>query len=161
MDNKRPFRDLSHREIELLRMQGCFAEDWGRIEVVEGFDPASVRNSHFSGSVRLGRFSGSVRLAGGFEKPSGIYDAVISNCTIGDDTRISNIGVHIANYDIAERVCIENVATMQTNPGATFGNGVEISVLNEAGGREILLFDRLSAQFAYLMCLHRYRPKLI
>lgn len=161
MNDKGPFRLLSTREIELLRMQGCFAEDWGRIEVADGFDPACVRNSHFSGSVRLGRFAGRVRLPGGFEKPSGVYNAVVSNCTIGDDTRISNIGVHIANYDIAERVCIENIATMQTNPGATFGNGVEISVLNEAGGREILLFDRLSAQFAYLMCLHRYRPKLI
>lgn len=161
MNDNETFRTLTTREIELLRMQGCFAEDWATIEVADGFDPACVRNSHFSGVVRLGRFAGTVRLPNGFEKPSGIYDAVISNCTVGDDTRISNIGVHIANYDIGERVCIENVATMQTNPGATFGNGVEISVLNEAGGREVILFDRLSAQFAYLMCLHRYRPKLI
>jgi len=161
MDDNRAFRVLSRREIELLRMQGCFAEDWGLIEVADGFDPACVRNSHFSGRVRLGRFSDNVRLPGGFEKPSGIYNAVLSNCTVGDNTRISNVPDRIANYDIAERVCIENVSTMQANPGATFGNGVEISVLNEAGGREILLFDRLSAQFAYLMCLHRYRPKLI
>ncbi len=161
MDNKQSFRSLSGREVELLRMQGCLAEDWGQIEVADGFDPAYVRNSQFAGSVRLGRFEGTVKVAGGLEKPSGVYDAVISNCTIGDDTRISNIGVHLANYDIGPNVCIENVATMQTHPDATFGNGVEISILNEAGGREIILFDRLSAQFAYLMCLHRYRPKLI
>jgi hypothetical protein len=161
MNDNGAFRILTKREIELLRMQGCSAEDWGRIEVAEGFDPACVRNSHFAGSVRMGRFEHSVQPAGGFEKPSGVYDAVISNCTIGNDTRISNIGVHIANYDIGEHVCIENVATMQTRPQATFGNGVEISVLNEAGGREVMLFDRLSAQFAYLMCLHRYRPRLI
>ncbi len=161
MNDHATFRTLTTREIELLRMQGCSAEDWAAIEVAAGFDPARVRNSQFAGAVRLGCFTGTVRLPNGFEKPSGIYDAVISNCTIGDDTRISNIGVHIANYDIAQRVCIENVATMQTNPGATFGNGTEISVLNEAGGREVILFDRLSAQFAYLMCLHRYRPRLV
>jgi len=155
------YRALTKREIELLQMQGCSAESWEQIEVAEGFDPARVRNCQFLGSVRLGRFVRNVRSAGGIEKPSGVYNAVISNCTIADDTRISNIGVHIANYDIAEQVCIENVATMQTNPGATFGNGVEVSVLNEAGGREVILFDKLSAQFAYLMCLHRYRPKLI
>jgi len=161
MDAKRVYHTLSEREVELLRMQGCSAEDWTKVEVAEGFDPAYVRNTRFLGTVRLGRFSGHVRTVGGIARPSGLYSAVLNNCTIGDDTRISNIGVLIANYDIAQNVCIENVATMQTNPGATFGNGVEASVLNEAGGREVILFDRLNAQFTYLMCLHRYRPRVV
>jgi hypothetical protein len=50
---------------------------------------------------------------------------------------------------------------MATCPGATFGNGVEVVALNEAGGREVVIFNELSVQFAYLMCLHRYRPVLI
>lgn len=161
MDESQTYRPLSKREIELLQMQGCSAENWTRVEVAEGFDPARVRNSQFFGTVRLGAFAGNVQMASGLRKPSGVYGAVLSNCSVGNDTRISNIGVHIANYDIGPQVCIENVATMQTNPGATFGNGVEVSVLNEAGGREIVLFDRLSAQFAYLMCVHRYRPRLV
>ncbi|MHC4485613.1 MAG: DUF4954 family protein, partial [Planctomycetota bacterium] len=37
----------------------------------------------------------------------------------------------------------------------------EVVALNEAGGREVVIFDELSVQFAYLMCLHRYRPVLI
>lgn len=155
------YRTLTPRERELLRMQGCSAEDWRRVEVTDDFDPAYVRSARFLGSVRLGRFSGNVSTIGGLERSSGIYNAVLCDCTVGDDTRIANIGLHIANYDIGQGVCIENVATIQTNPGATFGNGVEISVLNEAGGREIILFDRLSAQFAYLMCLHRYRPGVV
>ncbi len=158
-DNR--YHVLTDREVELLRMQGCSAEDWTKIEAAEGFDPTHVRSARLLGSVRLGRFDGHVRAVEGVERPSGLYNVVLSNCTVGDNTRISNIGLHIANYDIADNVCIENVATMQTNPGATFGNGVEASVLNEAGGREIILFDQLSAQFAYLMCLHRYRPQVV
>ena len=155
------YRKLTPRERELLRMQGCSAEDWQHVEVTDDFDSAYVRSARFIGSVRLGRFSGNVSTIGGLERSSGIYNAVLCDCTVGDDTRIANIGLHIANYDIGQGVCIENVATIQTNPGATFGNGVEVSVLNEAGGREVILFDRLSAQFAYLMCLHRYRPRMI
>lgn len=155
------YRKLKAREREVLRMQGCSAEDWGRVEVTDGFDPAYVRSARFLGTVRLGRFSGNVSTIGGLERSSGIYNAVLCDCTVGDDTRIANVGLHIANYDIGEGVCIENVATIQTNPDATFGNGVEASVLNEAGGREIILFDRLSAQFAYIMCLHRYRPGVV
>ena len=33
--------------------------------------------------------------------------------------------------------------------------------MNEGGGREVILFNDLDSQFAHLMCLHRYRPKLI
>ncbi|GAH48502.1 unnamed protein product, partial [marine sediment metagenome] len=42
-----------------------------------------------------------------------------------------------------------------------FGNGTRIHVLNEAGGRPLILFDRLSAQIAYLLVLYRYQPELI
>ena len=33
--------------------------------------------------------------------------------------------------------------------------------MNEAGGREVPLFNALSSQFAYLACVHRYRTKLL
>jgi hypothetical protein len=155
------YRNLTQAELKILQNQGCVAEDWNLVEVADGFDSARVKNTRFLGRVRIGRFTDNIKPAEGFEKPSGIYNATIADCTVGDNTRISNIGVHIANYDIASDVCIEDVATMATCPGATFGNGVEVVALNEAGGREVVIFDELSVQFAYLMCLHRYRPVLI
>ena len=156
MSQQNTYRNLKQAELKILQDQGCIAEDWNLVKVADGFDPARVRNTQFLGRVRIGRPAPCKR--GG---ASGIYNATIADCTIGDNTRISNIGVHIANYDIASDVCIENVATMATCPGATFGNGVEVVALNEAGGREVVIFDELSVQFAYLMCLHRYRPVLI
>ena len=37
----------------------------------------------------------------------------------------------------------------------------DVAVINEAGGREIPIYDHLSAQLAYVIALYRHRPKLI
>ncbi|MCD6392109.1 MAG: DUF4954 family protein, partial [Planctomycetes bacterium] len=157
----RQYKAIADDQIQTLVSQGCSAEDWNNVAVSEAFDARRVRNAHFAGRVQIGDTTGKIAGCGGVEKDCGIYDATIIDCSIGDGGRIANVGVHIARYDIGEDVCIENVAAMQTNPQATFGNGVEVAVLNEAGGREVVLFDELSVQFAYIMCLHRYRPAMI
>jgi len=161
MSGESVYRNLSQEQIKILEGQGCSAQDWDLVKVVEGFNPARVMGAEFIGRVDIGRFSGNVKLAGGLEKPSGIYNATIMDSTVGDEARVSNIGVHIANYEIGSQACVEDVGTMATLPGASFGNGVKVAVLNEAGGREVTLFDELSVQFAYLLCMHRYRPELI
>jgi len=161
MANEKNYVPLAEAQIQQLQSQGCRAEDWSRVTVAADFDPATIFDAAFLGTVQIGSLSGSVAGVHGLEKPCGIYNATISNCTIGDGVRIANIGVHLANYTIGNHVSIENVGTMQTNAGATFGNGVEVDVLNEAGGREVVLFNELSVQFAYMMCLHRYRPEMV
>jgi len=155
------YRNLTAEEIQRLESQGCSAFDWGRVEVEEGFRPVRVRNTHFSGTVKIGRHSGVTPTASGREKISGIFNAYLSDCTIGRDVRIANVGVHVSNYDIGDTVLIENVGLLETTDNAVFGNGVAIEVLNEGGGREVVLFDELNAQLAYILCQHRYRPRLI
>ena len=161
MTEKITYKGVTKEQIEGLASRGCTSEDWSMVKVVDNFDALSVMNTHFIGDVKLGNLSGTINSVGGLEKPCGIYNATIANCCIGNNVRIANAAVHIANYNIADNVCIENIAVMQTNSGATFGNGVKVDVLNEASGREVVLFDHLNAQFAYMMCLHRYRPNLI
>jgi len=153
-------RPLNETEIEQLTGAGCTAEDWSSVRVADPFDPARVRNTHFAGSVQIGDLGGKTASVGGLEKPDGLYNAYLVDCRIGDHVRIANIGAHVAHYDIGDRACIEDVGTMQTGPGATFGNGVQIEPINEGGGREVVLFNELSSQFAHLLCLHRYRPGL-
>ena len=160
MSEQNSNKNITQEQIKIHQIQGCSAQDWSQVKVTDGFEPERVRNAQFLGRVHIGRFTDNIELSGGLEKPSGIYNATVANCTIGDDARISNIGVHIANYDIGSKACIENVGAMATNPGASFGNGVRVAVLNETGGREVMLFDELSAQFAYMMSMHRYRPNL-
>jgi len=161
MPQQNNYRLLDKNEIQTLKSQGCWSDDWAKIKVCDGFDISSVCKSGLMGKVRIGKTTGMVSDIYGVEKPAGIYNSVIIDCSIGDNVRIANTGVAISSYDIADNVCIENAGTIKTNSGASFGNGVEVSVLNEAGGREVILFDELNVQFAYLMCLHRYRPKLI
>jgi len=153
--------NLTNQQIETLTKQGCTAEDWSKVAVAEGFDTSRLVNVSFCGSVQLGDLTGTIEDVNGTAKNCGIYNATLIDCTVGNNCRIANIGVHIANYEIADNVCIENVGTMQTNAGATFGNGVECDVLNEAGGREVVLFDKLNVQIAYMMCLHRYQPAVV
>jgi len=161
MEEKGNYRILSQEQIKSLQQQGCTAEDWREVFFADDFDINRIRNVQFAGRVEIGTIAGSIKDALGVEKLCGIFEATIINCTIGNNCRIARVGVHIANYDIADDVCIENVGSMQTNANAEFGNGIEVGVLNEGGGREVILFDELSSQFAYIMCLHRYRPKLI
>ena len=90
-----------------------------------------------------------------------IRNARIVDCRLGDHVRIENIGVRIARYDIGDGAVIQNLGLLETGDGARFGNGVEVEVLNEGGGREIMFFDQLSSQFAHMLCLYRYRPRVI
>ena len=154
------YRVLTQEEIETLTAQGCSSADWSLVQVADGFDPNRVRNAQFAGNIRLGANGGTITDEAGIEKCCGIDRASLFDCTIGNDVRIVGVGVHVARYEIGDGACIEHVGTLETRPDATFGNGVEIEVLNEGGGREVVLFDRLDSQFAHLLCLHRYRPGL-
>ncbi|MCK4749362.1 MAG: DUF4954 family protein, partial [Bacteroidales bacterium] len=67
----------------------------------------------------------------------------------------------VQNYRISDNVVIENVDTISVNGPTSFGNGFEIEVLNEGGGRDLLIFDRLSAQLAYILVCYRHDPDLV
>ena len=155
------YRKLMPDEVQQLEAQMCSAECWGDVEVSEGFSADYVSHTRFSGKVRLGAFKGEFELAGGIRKHSGIHYATLHNVTVGDDCCIKNVKNYIANYQIGPRTFIENVDIILTDGPSSFGNGVEVSVLNETGGREVIIFDRLSAQTAYVMALYRHRPEMV
>ncbi len=155
------YRKLTHEEIGALKAQMCFAADWDSIEVSEGFETKYVRHCRFSGRIRMGRFEKVFSLPGGMQKHSGIYHATLHNVTVSDDCCIENVKNYIANYFIGENTFIENVDIILVDGPSSFGNGVEVAVLNETGGREVAIYDRLSAQTAYIMALYRHRPEAI
>lgn len=155
---EKQYRKLSAEEIARLQGQFCSAEDWSSISVAEGFSPKYIRNVKFSGEVRLGIFESEFALAGGIKKHSGIFSATLHNVSVGDDCCIENVRNYIANYEIGSGTFIENVDIILVDGPTAFGNGVEASVLNETGGREVMIYDGLSAQQAYVMALYRHRP---
>jgi len=155
------YRSLSDKEIATLTVYGCSAENWKDVQVTEDFSPAFISNVHFSGTVSLGSYQKVFELAGGLKKHSGIYNCILHNCIIENDVFIDEIHNYIANYRIQEGTYIENVNLLIVEGESSFGNGVKVPVMNEGGGREIPIFDYLSAPLAYILTLYRHRPIVI
>ena len=147
-------RPLSSGEIEALQQDGCWAEDWSLINVADDFQPLYMHNVTMYGEVNIGSQDKSIEVAPGFLKHSGIYNAVLCNVTVGDDCLIENIGNHIYNYTISEECYLSNIGTLETNEGATYGEGNVLSLLNEAGEGNVMLFCGLSSQLAAFMVKH-------
>jgi hypothetical protein len=125
------FRNLNQIEIDQLENQGCQAADWKNVLVDPRIQLAAIENVRFAGQIRIS---------------SGV--------------QIRNVGL-LQNYAIEKDVHIENIFSLMTVGETCFGNGLKISVLNEAGGRELILYDRLSAQIAYMMVCYRYDESFI
>ena len=154
-------RNLRPEEITILQSQDCRAESWDQVFVPLTFDTKYLSNVRFSGSVILGLFEKEFILPGGVRKHSGIRNASLHNCFLGDNILIENIHNYIANYRINDDCFIENVNVMVVDGTTSFGNNVAVSVLNETGGREVPIYDSLSASMAYVIALYRHRPELI
>ena len=84
-------------------------------------------------------------------KHSGINDATLRNVTVGDNCLIEKVGNFINNYTIGNDCYISNISTMETTEGASFGEGHLISVLNEMGDGNVVLFHDLNSQLAAFM----------
>ena len=155
------YRPLTRAEVDQLISFGCRAEDWSTVETSDPESLKYIRNVRFSGTVRFGKFEAQFTLPGGLHKHAGIRNATLHNVTIGDNSLVENVTDYIANYDIGHDTYIENVDLIFVDGNCSFGNGVEVSVLNETGGREVKIFDRMSAQIAYVLAMYRHRPGLI
>ena len=147
----RDYRHLTSEEIQVLENNSCWAEDWQRVKVAEEFSPYNFHRVIFYGDIRLGVFEKQVEVSKGFVKHSGINDATLRNVTVGDNCLIEKVGNFINNYTIGDDCYISNISTMETTEGASFGEGHLISVLNEMGDGNVVLFHDLNSQLAAFM----------
>ncbi|MCI6102114.1 MAG: DUF4954 family protein [Bacteroidales bacterium] len=148
------YRQLREEEINVLEDNSCWAEDWTSVLVDEDFKPNYFHRVMFYGKIQLGAFEKNVEIANGFFKHSGINNSTLRNVTVGDNCLIENISNYINNYKIGDDCYISNVCTLETTEGATYGKGNLISVLNEVGEGNLMLFDNLNSQFAAFMVKH-------
>ncbi|MBQ5980974.1 MAG: DUF4954 family protein [Prevotella sp.] len=148
------YRQLTEEEIIVLENNSCWSEDWTHVKVAEHFKPNFFHRVLFYGDIYLGNFEKSVEVSKGFVKHSGINNATLRNVIVGDNCLIENIGNYINNYTIGSDCYISNVCTLETTEGATYGQGNLISVLNEVGDGNLILFNDLNSQFAAFMVNH-------
>ena len=148
------YRHITDHEIDILEANNCWAEDWTSVMVAEDFRPNFMHRVMLYGDIRIGAFEKNLEVSKGFVKHSGINDATLRNVVIGDNCLIEKIGNYINNYTIGEDCHIANVSTIETTDGATFGEGNLISVLNEVGDGNVVLFRDLNSQLAAFMVKH-------
>ncbi len=149
-------RKLTEKEIFILEDQGCLAEDWSKIEISsEDFRPTNIYNVRFYGKVQLGSMKGKIEVEEGFFMRCGIHNSILRDVTVGDNCLIENVGSFISNYDIGDNVLISNIGVMSTRGIPTYANGTVLSVLNEAGDGNVVIYDKLTAQTAQLMMDHK------
>ena len=150
----RDYRNLKQEEINVLESNSCWAEDWNRVKVAEAFSHYGFHRVVFYGDIRLGVFEKQVEVTKGFTKRAGINDATLRNVTVGDNCLIEKVGNFINNYTMGDDCYISNISTMETTEGATFGEGHMVSVLNEMGDGNLILFHDLNSQLAAFMVKH-------
>ena len=95
------YRPLTSEEIEVLRSNDCWAEDWTSINVSEDFKPNFMHRVMLYGEVNIGAFNKNVEVSQGFVKHSGINNATLRNVTIGDDCLIENVSTTTTSGMIA------------------------------------------------------------
>lgn len=154
------FRHLTKEEIKKLLSNNCIAGNWENISVKEGFSADNIINTRFSGNIILGIMPSLKDDDKDISRAYGIHNSHICNCEIGDNVHISDVR-DLTGYKIGNNVIIRNVSTLSVKGESTFGNGVEIEVLNEGGGRELPIFEKLSSQIAYLSVIYRHDKEFI
>jgi hypothetical protein len=143
----RPLRPLGRREIARLQRQGNSAADWSLILVSEDFDPGRVRNCQLFGSVVLGRFAAPIQVAGTADLPAGVFNSTVIDCVLGDDVLVRDVKL-LANYVVGHRAAVMDCGQVLCDGATTFGNGAEVAVGVETGGRCLPVYAELDVGLA-------------
>ena len=154
------YRKLKSDEIDFLTSNGCTASDWQSINVSQNFIAENIKNVMFSGEIFIGNNDGKFEIYPGIMCNYGLYNTTIHNCRIADNVYIKDLKF-LLNYEVEENVVIINSYKIAVTGESTFGNGIEIEVLNEGGGRELKIFDKLSSQIAYMLVNYHHDQKFI
>ncbi len=160
MEQKK-YRQLTKQETDLLEENNCSSEDWQQVFITENFLSARFSCCHFSGKIYIDDQVEQITLYGGVKKNCGIYNTHIHNCKIGANVFINHVKNYIANYIIENNVIIDNTDICAVEGECSFGNGTEVEVLDETGGRRVIIYDNLSAHLAYIMAFYKHRTQVI
>jgi hypothetical protein len=165
------YRALTPPEIEALKVGGSRCVDWSLVLVTDPFHPELIHDCEFAGLVRLGSITPKVIEHHDLLAPVGITDSRIVACDIGDGCAIHDCS-YLAHYIVGDGCILLSNDEIHTTNHAKFGNGVvmegedegvriELDLMNEAGGRQVLPFEGMTCADAYLWARRRDDPELM
>ena len=140
---------LTPQQIDTLKAQGCYAENWDTIRINPDSDLSLLRNIEFEGKVDIGLLDRA-------KYPRCVIsNALLRDTSVGDGARIRNVSGGLIGLNIANRVTIENTYIIENEKGAACGIGTKVAVLDETGSREVIIYPGMSAQEAMIMARAR------
>jgi len=134
---------LTKEQIEHLKANGNCAEDWKKIRVAKGIDCSRIRRNYFAGEVTIGKLSGTVEVSKGVKVPSGIFNSILINSNIGDGVLIQDVKT-LSNYCVSDNAVLFNCGVISAKNENTFGNGSELPIAIETGGREVKTYAEMT-----------------
>jgi hypothetical protein len=148
-------RSLDADEIERLKAGGNRCADWSRILISDGFTPDHVVSSTFVGDCVIGAMKGErIPVEEGVSLPSGIYNSTIVECEIGDGCLVSNASA-VSNYILQGDCVVFDTGALSASTECTFGNGREIAIGIETGGREVISYAEITIPVAAAVATRR------
>ncbi len=148
-------RTLTGEEIDQLKRQGNICDDWVSLLVADGFTAAGIFYSAFHGSCRLGILDGTpYAIDRSISLSAGIYRSTLINTEIGNGCVIHDAGI-ISNCVVNDGAVLVRNGSISASGSCAFGNGMEIAVGNETGGREILSYAELTIPVAEAVAKRR------
>ncbi|MBN2323764.1 MAG: DUF4954 family protein [Spirochaetes bacterium] len=154
-------RMLTPEEIETLVSQHNLCDSWDRVLVAREFTPQFIRQCTFFGDCVLGVFDGgTVHLANGIRMPNGLYRSTLVESEAGDNSLVFDAGV-VSNYRIGARSVVFRVGALQAAGECSFGNGTEVSLGIETGGREVKTFAEIAVGIAWEVATKRSDTALL
>ncbi len=172
LQNKRgDYRALTQKEIDRLKANLNYSDDWTMVKVVSPFNPDLVKNNCFYGLVRIGKLENLYLEFHNLRMPVGIYNSTVISCDFGDNVCIEQAN-YLSHYILGNEVMISSINEMATTSIAKFGNGilrkneseevrVWMEVRNENGGRRIMPFNKMLAGDAWLWSTFRADENLM
>jgi len=139
-------RPLTEEEVALLERAGNSCSDWSNVSVGELFDARFVRGCMFLGRVKIGATGTPTALAGA-SAPSGAYDSVVADSVICDGALVMRVGL-LSKMIVEPGAVVANCSEVACSAGTTFGNGLELPVAIETGGREVAIYAEITIPVA-------------
>lgn len=153
-------RPLTEDEKKILLQNRNYSDDWSKVVVAKDFSPNRIANSSFFGNCIIGSFKkNDVQVAASAVLPSGIYNSTIINSEICNDALVMNSTV--SNYYIECCAVVMNVGSLAAKEGINFGNGRELSIAIETGGREVKIFAEINIPVAEKISKSRANKELL
>ena len=146
-ENDSGYRNLTDKEIDSLKKQGNGAADWSQVKVAEAFNSDKVVGCWFAGSVKLGEFNEPVTVEKGVQLGSGVYRSDLNNVTVGNNAHVNDNRL-VANVVVGPGALVMGCGSVVCTGGTQFGNGTELPIAIETGGRETPVYAEITVEVA-------------